>query len=72
MPHIIFVKSGKPGTRHNLPVYLRDRHGYFRIGAQAQLYNITHTDILRAVITDPDHPKFDLEALLLQVQKDSA
>ena len=31
----------------------------------------THTDIRRAVITDPSDPKFDLEAYLTQVQKDN-
>jgi hypothetical protein len=36
------------------------------------LLAVTTADIQRAVITDPDHPKFDLEALLVQVQKDSA
>ena len=30
-----------------------------------------HTDIRHAVITDPNDPKFDLEAYLTQVQKDS-
>jgi hypothetical protein len=32
---------------------------------------MTHTDFRRAVITDPNDPKFDLEAYLTQVQKDS-
>ena len=35
------------------------------------LCDTTHTDNLRAVITDPSDPKFDLEAYLTQVQKDN-
>ena len=35
------------------------------------LPDMTHADIRRVVITDPSHPKFDLEAYLTQVQKDN-
>jgi hypothetical protein len=48
-------------------------HGYkcFEIWILAQSCVIAGTNISRAVITDPNDPKFDLEAYLTQVQKDS-
>ena len=43
----------------------------FRIETAIKMCAITSTNIQRAVITDPNDPKFDLEAYLTQVQKDN-
>ena len=48
-----------------------DEYGCYGTWAAALMRDVTYTDIRRAVITDPNDPKFDLEAYLTQVQKDS-
>jgi hypothetical protein len=65
------VKSGKTGTRNARSGGPRDEYGCYGIWTVIWLCDKTHTDIRRAVITDPSDPKFDLEAYLTQVQKDN-
>jgi hypothetical protein len=65
------VKSGKTGIWHARSDDSRYEHGCYGIWKAISLYDMKHTDIRRAVITDPSDPKFDLEAYLTQVQKDN-
>jgi hypothetical protein len=66
------IKGGKTGIWEALCLDAEDEHHDIGALDAVALLDFTTADIQRSVITDPDHPKFDLEAVLVQAQKDSA